>query len=79
MWPDDAAVALDVGTGLAAASLMQRPDEPFLAMLADDARRRCAIEALAAWRDSARIVATRPALTAAHSGASSRSLAGAVD
>jgi tetratricopeptide (TPR) repeat protein len=76
--PDDPRVALGVAGELAAAAVRPRPGESLLAVLRDEPRRRCAIEALAAWRDAARIAARESHLAGAPSGPPSRPLAGAL-
>jgi tetratricopeptide (TPR) repeat protein len=77
-WPDDPAVALGVAGELAAAAVLTRSSGSLPALLLSRERRRCFAEAMAAWRDAARIAARKTAFTAARSGQSPRPLAGAV-
>ena len=76
--PDDPAVALDVAGELAAAAVLLRPGESSLAAARDRERHRYAVEALAAWRDAAKIGGRKPKLTAARDGSSFRPLANAL-
>ncbi len=74
--PDDPRVALGVAGELAAAAVMSRPGQPLLAAARDGERLRYLVEALAAWREAARIVAREPYLVGPPSGSPSRPRAG---
>jgi hypothetical protein len=63
--PDDLAVALGVAAERAAAAAKPRPGESLLGLFDGGPRRRCAAEALSAWRDAVRIAARRTDLAAA--------------
>jgi tetratricopeptide (TPR) repeat protein len=68
---------LGIACELAAAAVLVPQGKPLLAAARDGDRRRCLVDALAAWPDAARIAARKPHLAGAPNSPPSRPLSGA--